>query len=396
VVFSLIIPTYNEAHNIKPLIHQLIPILNRAVDDFEVVIVDDDSPDLTWQLAQEIADREPRVRVIRRVNQRGLATAVVAGWDTAKGEILGVMDGDLQHDPETLSKMLRAIQATPADIIIASRHINGGGVSDWSFIRRSISWGATCLATLVIPGILRNVVDPMSGYFILRRSVINSARLEPTGYKILLEVLAKGNYQYVEEIPYVFEERREGASKLGLKQYWEYLIHLIRLTRQTGELLRFCRFCLVGATGILVNQGTLWALTAFGDMYYINASAGAVQLAILSNFFLNEFWTFRDRTSRSLGAWARLYRLYKFNVICVIGGILNTAALWVLTEQAGIHYLYGNLVGMALGTIWNYLINSNMTWGILSIRDLRGKDGAAVEPRDVTTRKVLDERRHEV
>jgi len=389
-MLSLIIPTYNEAQNIRPLVQRVISTLKKVVDSFEVVIVDDNSPDHTWKIAQELAKAEPCLRVIRRLDERGLATAVVAGWKAAKGEILGVMDGDLQHEPETLEKLVRAISTTPADIVIASRNVKEGGVSDWNLLRRSISWGATCLATFVIPGILRNVSDPMSGYFLLRRSVIGSARLEPTGYKILLEVLAKGSYRAVREIPYIFEERKDGKSKLGAKQYWEYLLHLARLARQTGELDRLLRFCTVGVSGIVTNQTTLWFLTARAGMYYIHSSIGAVEVAIISNFILNEFWTFRDRANLSMGIWKRFSRLLQFNLICAVGGILNTISLWMLTEWVGVDYLLSNLIGIGISTIWNYGINANITWGTRIALQVRTTDSVSLDVADLSDRKAVD------
>jgi dolichol-phosphate mannosyltransferase len=362
-MLSLIIPTYNEAHNVKPLVQRVVSVLKALRGPFEVIIVDDDSPDRTWEIAEELAKSEPTLKVIRRINERGLATAVLAGWKAAKGEILGVMDGDLQHDPQTLKKLMQAISTTPADIVIASRHVKEGGVSDWSLLRRSISWGATCLATLVIPGILRNVRDPMSGYFLLRRSVVESVPLKPTGYKILLEVLAKGKYRTVQEVPYVFEERKRGLSKLGPRQYGEYLIHLQRLARETGEFNRFLRFCTVGFTGVIVNETVLWFLTERAGLYYVYSSIGAVEVAIMTNFLLNDFWTFRDKASQSPAICDRLGRFLKFNLICAMGGVLNTSVLWILTAWSAIDYLFGNLVGIAVGTIWNYCINVNITWG---------------------------------
>jgi dolichol-phosphate mannosyltransferase len=236
----------------------------------------------------------------------------------------------------------------------------------------------------------------MSGYFILRRSVVESARLQPTGYKILLEVLAKGSYHSVREIPYIFEERKEGESKLGPKQYLEYLLHLARLARQTGEVDRVLRFCAVGTTGIVVNETALWFLTTVGGLYYIHASLGAVELAIISNYFLNEYWTFRDKADRLKGVSNRFQRFLKFNLICVVGGILNTTTLWMLTGGLGINYLYSNLAGIALGTIWNYWINANMTWGVLIPPESKETHVVSLELNQLSNSKVLGEGRDKV
>jgi dolichol-phosphate mannosyltransferase len=225
-VFSLVVPTYNERFNIGPLIGRIEAVLRQEPFDFEIIIVDDNSPDETWNLAQEMAKENPRLQVIRREGSRGLATAVVEGWKAAKGEILGVMDGDLQHPPEILPNLLGSIVKGKADIAIGSRHVSGGSVGKWNLPRRSVSRGASAIAFMLLPQVLRPVRDPMSGFFLMKRSVVDSALLRPTGYKILLEILARGNYRRIVEVPYVFETRKHGKSKLGPKQYLEFLIHL--------------------------------------------------------------------------------------------------------------------------------------------------------------------------
>ena len=235
MLLSLVIPTYNERQNIVPLIQRTTTVLNKVLDQFEIIVVDDDSPDGTWQAAEEVAKDNPHVRVIRRRSERDLTTAVIAGWKTAKGEFLGVIDGDLQHPPEVLPVLLKSILESGAEIAIASRNIQGGGVSQWRPQRKVIAWVARSVARLVFPRLLRSVRDPMSGYFVMKRSVIESAVLKPLGYKILLEVLARGEYQTIQEIPYVFEERRMGKSKLGPKQCLDLLIHLWRLSREIGK-----------------------------------------------------------------------------------------------------------------------------------------------------------------
>ncbi len=225
-MFSLVVPTYNERFNIGPLIERIGGVLKHEPLDFEIIIVDDNSPDETWKLAQEMAKENPHLHVIRREGARGLATAVVDGWKAAKGEILGVMDADLQHPPEILPDLLRPILKGSADIAIASRHVSGGSLGKWNLPRRSVSRGASAIAFILLPQILRPVRDPMSGFFLMKRCVVDSAFLRPTGYKILLEILTRGNYRRIVEVPYVFETRKHGKSKLGPKQYFEFLIHL--------------------------------------------------------------------------------------------------------------------------------------------------------------------------
>lgn len=363
-LISLIIPTYNERQNILPLIRRVTFALENATHNFEIIVVDDDSPDGTWQVAEELAKENSHLRVIRRRREKGLATAVVAGWKIAKGEVLGVIDGDLQHPPETLPGLIDSVLNAHADIVVASRNVYGGGVSDWSLIRRFESWMAASIATLALPGLLRSVRDPMSGYFLIKRSVIESVNLQPKGYKILLEVLAKGRYGTVVEVPYVFEERKEGGSKLGPKQYLEFFTHLGHLAGETGQIGRFLRFCTVGLSGVFVNEGALKFFTETGGLFYIYSSVIAAEIAIISNFLFNEFWTFRDRSSLSPGIVDRLRRFLKFNLICVIGAILNVVVLLVLTDLGGLYYLISNLCGIGVSTLWNYGLNSNVTWEV--------------------------------
>ena len=232
-MFSLVVPTFNERRNIGPLIGRIEVVLKQEPIDFEIIIVDDNSPDETWRLAQEIAGEDSHLRVIRREGARGLATAVVEGWKAAKGDIWGVIDADLQHPPEILPDLLGPILKGRSDIVIASRHTSGGGVGEWNLPRRFVSRGAAAIAFLLLPQILRLTQDPMSGFFLMKRSVVDSALLKPRGYKILLEILAKGNYRRIIEVPYVFEKRENGKSKLGPKQYLEFLMHVGMLAAKT-------------------------------------------------------------------------------------------------------------------------------------------------------------------
>ena len=236
MLLSLVIPTYNERPSIVPLIQRTTALLEKSLTEFEIIVVDDDSPDGTWQAVQELVQQNGRLKVIRRLDEKDLTTAVVTGWKAARGNLLGVMDGDLQHPPEVLPVLLKSILNSQADIAIASRNVAGGGISEWRPFRKLIALGARFITVLVLPRVVQSVRDPMSGYFLMKRAVIDSVALRPIGYKILLEVLARGKYQTVTEVPYIFDERKNGESKLGPKQCWDFLIHLWRLwrDRRTG------------------------------------------------------------------------------------------------------------------------------------------------------------------
>ncbi|MCX5699019.1 MAG: polyprenol monophosphomannose synthase [Candidatus Omnitrophica bacterium] len=228
--FSLVIPTYNEAVNIAKLCRKIINVLDRISLDFEIIIVDDNSPDGTWRIAEDLAKQDLRIKLVRRMRARGLGSAVVSGWEVSQGEILGVMDADLQHPPEILEEMLNQIfNHQEIDIVVASRYAAGGGIENssfWQILRPQL---AIFLGAIFVPKIFKSVKDPMSGYFILRKKVISGIQLRPLGYKILLEVLAMGSYKKVYELPYSFAVREAGRTKSGWKQYFIFLLQLIKL-----------------------------------------------------------------------------------------------------------------------------------------------------------------------
>jgi dolichol-phosphate mannosyltransferase len=363
--FSLIIPTYNEAKNVVSLLDQLTKLLTPELGDaFELIVVDDDSPDQTWSVALEIARQNPRVRVIRRRGEKGLSTAVIRGWQAGRGEIIGVMDADLQHPPEVNVALLREIQ-NGAELAAGSRHIAGGGVSDWSLLRRMLSRGAQLIGLLVLPAVLGRLSDPMSGYFMLRRSAIADIELDPLGYKILIEVVARGNIRWIAQSGYVFRERVEGESKVTWHQYVQYLLHLLKLRWATLPRSKLFRFCLVGATGVVVDMGLLYLLSdptmlGFG---LTRSKIVAAECAMLSNFLLNDFFTFREAANLRPGFWWRARRFLGFNAICSAGLLINIVLLNVLFNWAGWNRYLANAVAILIVTGWNYWLNLKLNWG---------------------------------
>jgi len=354
---SIIIPTYNERDNINPLVKKISNALSGY--NYEIVFIDDNSQDGTAELASAMSAEYP-VRVIVRKNERGLASAVVEGFKQSKGEILAVMDADLQHPPEVLPHLIQAI-IDGADIAIASRYVPGGAIPHWGMVRRIISKGAIILAHLALTS-TGKVRDPMSGYFMLNRDVLNGANLRPTGYKILLEVLIEGQYQNIKEVPYTFGNRSSSESKMRMRQQVDYLMHLYSLMNRKGEIIRFLKFCAVGASGVLVNEGLLWILKHFAGLHLLLSSAISIETSIISNFILNDYFTFRDR--RLLGARPFVQRLYKFNAVSLAGLAINMGVLWLFTHVFGVYYLVSNLIGIAMATLWNYFINRSWTWKV--------------------------------
>jgi dolichol-phosphate mannosyltransferase len=355
VELSLIVPTYNERGSLIPLVERIHRALSNCI--YELIVVDDDSPDGTAELAESLAEKYP-IKVIRRKNERGLATAVVEGTKHALGSVLGVIDADLQHPPEVIPELLQKIWGG-ADIAIATRYIKGGGTQGWSLPRRIVSKAATGLAHLLLP-VTRKIKDPLSGFFLAKREVVDGIKLKPTGYKILLEVLVKGRIGEVAIVPYTFGARAAGCSKFGFREQMSYLKHLYRLSEADKELKRFFKFCIVGGSGILVNMGLLWLLTEVAGLFYLVSAIFGIEASILSNFALNELWTFRDKRTGS--ARDALRRALKFNLLCGIGVGINLGVLYALTEAFGLYYLASNLIGIAIATLWNFGANARWTW----------------------------------
>ena len=211
---SVVVPTYQEKENIKLLVERIGAAL--AGQDYEIIVVDDNSPDGTAEVAASLANSYP-VRVIKREGVRGLGTAILEGFRNAKGDMMGVIDADLQHPPEALPELAAAIESG-AEVAVASRYVRGGRIEGWPLLRRLISRGAVLLASP-----LTGVRDPMSGYFMLTRGAVEGKGFSPQGYKLLLEILVKGSYHRVKEVPYTFGSRQAGKSKLNSAEYARYL-----------------------------------------------------------------------------------------------------------------------------------------------------------------------------
>jgi dolichol-phosphate mannosyltransferase len=352
---SVIVPTYRENANLRLLVERLAAAL--AGRDYEIILVDDDSRDGSAETAANLATHFPVNFVIRR-GERGLATAAMEGISRACGQMIVVMDADLQHPPELVPALVRALEEG-ADFAVASRYVPGGGCDGWSLSRRIISRGAIILAHLALPS-TRKVRDITSGFFAFRRQVTMGVALRPLGYKIMLEILVRGNWGKVNEVAFRFIERESGESKLRARQQLEYLRHLLILMGPEGRWLRFAKFGLVGASGILVNEGLLWLLAGPVGLPLVLGSALAVEASIISNFALNDIFTFRDR--RTPGNQAYLLRLAKFNLVSLVGMVINTGLLLFFTQGLGLDYRLANLIGIAAAFLWNFFINTRWTW----------------------------------
>ncbi|MEQ9484003.1 glycosyltransferase [Coleofasciculus sp. F4-SAH-05] len=366
--FSLIIPTYKEAKNIPQIVEQLSRLLDsQLAGEYELIVVDDNSPDETWKVAQELTADYPQLQVMRRIEERGLSTAVIRGWQVARGEVLGVIDADLQHPPELLLQLWSEIQRG-ADLAAASRHVEGGGVSDWSIIRRFLSRGAQTIGLILLPGVIGRVSDPMSGYFMVRRQCLVGRPLSPLGYKILIEVLGRGKVPWIGEVGYVFQERQAGESKVTWKQYVEYLQHLLRLRLSLGPIGRFIRFGVVGFSGVFVDMAVFYLLREHVELGLTRSAILSAEVAILNNFLWNDVWTFGDISRHQRGWRQRLERFLKFNLVCLAGLILNVLLVNLLFNAFGINEYVSKLIAIAAVTVWNFWINLKLSWRVTDVR----------------------------
>jgi dolichol-phosphate mannosyltransferase len=365
IELSVIIPTFNETENIGALVEQLTTILDAEIGEgYELIIVDDNSPDQTWKTALNLTATYPHLRVMQRKFERGLSTAVIRGWQAARGRVLAVIDADLQHPPEVIAKLWREM-GRGADLVVASRHVEGGGVSDWRLSRRILSRGAQVLGVILMPGVVGRVSDPMSGYFMVRRGAIAGSVMKPVGYKILIEVLARGRMiRWISEVGYVFRERVEGKSKVTAGVYVDYLVHLIHLRLEFLRSSRFVRFCLVGLSGAIVDMSALFALSdpAMLGWGLTRSKLIAAELAIINNFLWNDAWTFGDLAARQQTFRQKLRRLAKFNVVCGIGLVLNVVLLNLQFNLLGMNRYVANAIAIGIVTGWNYILNLRLAW----------------------------------
>jgi dolichol-phosphate mannosyltransferase len=226
---SIIIPTYNEREGIEDVIKDIFTVLSMSGIDGEIIIVDDDSPDKTWEFCEGLKSKY-NLQVIRRIGKRGLASAVIDGFASAKGGILGVMDADGSHDPHILPDMIKSLSANECQLAVGSRYIPGGGTQDWPLVRRFIS-----LTAVYMGRFLTSLNDVTSGYCLFRKEILDGVTLDPVGWKIVLEIVIKGNYEKLLEFPFIFKDREKGQSKLSKNAVMNYIQHLMKLSRWMKE-----------------------------------------------------------------------------------------------------------------------------------------------------------------
>ncbi len=360
VELAVIVPTFNEIGNLDPLIDRLAAAL--APWRWEVIFVDDDSPDGTAAAVRARALIDPRVRCVHRIGRRGLASACIEGIQATAAPLVAVMDADLQHDEALLPTMIAALADPDAglDIVIGSRNVDGANADSLTPARRLVTGIATRAARLVVG---TDLADPMSGYFMLRRSVFAEVvrGLSGRGFKILLDILASAPRPLrYRELPFQFRPRHAGESKLDPSQIWEYGVLL--LTKLFGGVvpIRFVLFSLVGGLGTVVHMVALGLGFGLLGLSFVVSQVVATVLAMTSNFVLNNLVTYRDRRLKGRGL---VIGLLSFYVICAIGAVANVGiARWMF---AGLEVWWAaGLAGALVGAVWNYAMASLFTWRI--------------------------------
>jgi dolichol-phosphate mannosyltransferase len=353
---TVVVPTLNERDNIEPLVELLDGVLDSV--SWEVIFVDDDSPDGTAERIREISRRDRRVRCLQRIGRRGLATACIEGALATSAPYIAIMDADIQHDETLLPRMLAILKSEPVDLVVGSRHVAGGGIGAWDAGRAKISAVAARLSRIICKA---EIADPMSGFFMLRREVLEGAlrRLSGQGFKILVDILASSQRPVrFRELPYEFRERQRGESKLDTLVAWEYM--MLIADKLIGHIVpvRFALFAFVGGIGLFIHMAVLWfALTVVG-VSFDPAQASAAVTAMTANFFVNNIFTYRDRRLHGL---ALVRGLFTFYAICALGTVANVGIAGYVFSRNEVWWLAG-LAGVVVGSVWNYAVSSVFTW----------------------------------
>lgn len=358
---AIIIPTFNEAGNVVEIARRIGVSLEGI--RWEILFVDDDSPDGTAERVRDLARQDPRIRLLRRVGRRGLSSACIEGMLATTAPYLAVIDADLQHDETLLPRMLERLKSEELDIVVGSRYVSGGSVGDWNQRRQAMSRLASRMAQRLIHA---DLADPMSGFFLLRAPILADCvgDLSGVGYKILLDIFASSPrpLKFL-EMPYGFRQRERGESKLDNAVLWEYLLMLLQKLIGPRIPVRFIAFSLIGGSGVLVHLAVLWLLNRLlGTSFLIGQSIAAL-VAMTTNFFLNNVLTYRDMRLRGRQL---IWGWFSFVLACSIGAIANVGiATYLFEGDSG--WVLSALAGILVGAVWNYAVTAVYTW--------RGKAG---------------------
>lgn len=370
---SIIVPTYNESQNIVRMLDSIAEALS-PYKGSEIIVVDDNSPDGTAEMAKSHAKiistkKKIRIEIISRNGKLGLSSAIIKGVQYASGDFLVIMDSDFSHPPQVIPSIIQALQDSNYDIVIASRYVKGGSIIGWPFKRRLMSKGATKIAQY---GLGIDVKDPVSGFFAFRRDIISGLKFDAIGYKMLLEILVKTKGARVKEIPYTFTNRRIGASKLDANVMFDYLRAVLRLYRYGKSIrqkerrtsVRFLskagRFYTVGASGLLINYIASLLFNTFApNLWFLYSTIIGILISMTSNFFLNKIWTFEDRKFNWKGTGIQLGMFMSFSSL---GAIVQLLLVYALVENYKMDYPSSLILAVAVASVGNFLLNKKWTF----------------------------------
>ena len=370
---SIIIPTYNESENIIKILRTIGEILPKNVTT-QAIVVDDNSPDGTGRLVEDYLKNVKKIadytiEIIHRKAKDGLGSAILKGIQQAKGDTIVVMDSDFSHPPQIIPKLIESIKKYQYDIAVASRYIKGGEIHGWSLKRKIISKFATLIAK---KGLGIDTKDPMSGFFAFKRNIIKGLNIDAIGYKILLEILVKTKDVNIKEIPYTFQDRELGSSKLSIKTIFDYCRSVWKLYRYGKPLekqekrssVKFLykagRFYTVGASGFLVNY-MISLLFAGGvyDLWYLHANVIGIIASITTNFILNKTWTFNDRDFRIKKT---ISQYGKFAMFSSLGALVQLGVVYFLMDNNDIAYPFALIIAVITAAFGNFVLNKKWTF----------------------------------
>lgn len=365
---TIILPTFNEKDNVGPILQGIKNTMNGKGISFDVLFVDDSSDETPEEINKQIQiNSDVNIQMIHRPKEErtGLATAFIEGFKKAQGDYICCLDSDLQHPPSIIPALFEKIVEKKADISVATRYTKGGSAEGlgslktfYGVYRRAVSLGFKYFTQIIfIP--TRKTSDPLGGFFLFKKSILDGVELYPKGFKILVEVLMRANFDKVVEVPYTFLARENDESKATLKQGLEFFKHLWNIFFTVPEAGRFVKFCIVGGSGVVVNIGILYFLVEFYDLNKNVAWAIAVVLSILTNYVLNTLFTYGDKKSPTRKESLRRVTLYY--LISFFSMIFN----WVVFTGVmyfGIHYVVAAFLGILVATAINFILVTKLVW----------------------------------
>jgi len=354
---SVIVPTFNEIGNVIELTDRVAVALSGI--DWEMIFVDDDSPDGTAETVREMAQADRRVRCVQRIGRRGLSTSCIEGMLASSAPFVAVIDADHQHDEQLLPRMFELINGEALDVVVGSRYVESGGIGAWDESRATFSRIATRLSRLVLKADLQ---DPMSGFFMIRHDAFVAclrAGVSGVGFKILLDLFATSPTPLrYRELPYQFRNRVSGESKLDSNVAWEYFIMLLDKFTGGAVPIRFIAFSLVGGLGLIVHLIVLSALFKGTGTSFLWAQAAATMIAMTSNYVLNNVLTYRDLRLRG---WRFVRGWFSFVLACGVGAIANIGIADYLFHKDSF-WVSSAIAGVLVGAVWNYAVTAVYTW----------------------------------